>query len=119
MYGFSGLPQGALRPIQEIGQNPHSLKTDNFFNNENQILDLGLISALIGIVNTLGISQRERFVSRIRFYLLVMLVMWGTNLLVPDFEALEAQRWEARGVARPYIAVPISEMERIIVRESR
>jgi len=48
-----------------------------------------------------------------------MMVMWGTNLLVPDFEVLEAQRWEARGVARPYIAVPISEIERIIVRESR
>jgi len=70
-------------------------------------------------VNTLGISQKERILSRIRFYLLVMLVMWGTNRLIPDFEALEAQRWEARGVARPYIAVPLSELDRILIRESR
>lgn len=51
------------------------------------------------------------------FYLLVILVMWGTNLLTPDFKALEAQRWEAQGVARPYIAVSASEWEAIRVRE--
>jgi len=70
-------------------------------------------------VNTLGISQKERLLSRISFYLLVILVMWGTNRLIPDFDALEEHRWEARGVARPYIAVPMSEMERILISESR
>ena len=51
--------------------------------------------------------------------MLVTLVLWVTNHLIPDFEALEAQRWEDRGVARPYIAVPMSEMERILISESR
>ena len=70
-------------------------------------------------MNTLGISEKERLLSRISFYLLVVLVMWGTNRLVPDFDALEAQRWEERGVARPYIAVPLSELERSLSSESR
>lgn len=107
------------RQIRKTGQNPRSFRFDNFFNNENQILDSSLFSALIGIVNTLGISQKERLLSRISFYLLVVLVLWGTNRLIPDFDALEAQRWEARGVARPYIAVPMSEMERVLISESR
>ena len=107
------------RQIRKSGQNPHSFRFDNFFNNENQILDSRLISALIAFVNTLGISQKERILSRISFYLLVVLVMWGTNRLLPDFDALEAQRWETRGVARPYIAVPMSEMERVLFSESR
>lgn len=70
-------------------------------------------------MNTLGISQKERVLSRISFYLLVLAVMWGTNRLIPDFDALEAQRWEARGVARPYIAVPVTELERLLISESR
>lgn len=68
-------------------------------------------------VGSLGISRKERRISRVVFYLLVILVMWGTNLLTPDFKALEAQRWEAQGVARPYIAVSASEWEAIRVRE--
>lgn len=76
-------------------------------------------SALIERVSTLGVSRRERFVSRICFYLLVGFVMWGANRLAPDFAALEAQQWEALGVARPYIAVPVAEMDMVIVREIR
>jgi hypothetical protein len=113
------LLKAGCRQNRKSGQNPLSFSFDNFFNNENQILDLPLISALIGIVNTLGISQKERLLSRISFYLLVVLVMWGTNRLIPDFDALEAQRWEDRGVARPYIAVPLSELDRILISESR
>lgn len=45
--------------------------------------------------------------------------MWGANRLAPDFAALEAQQWEALGVARPYIAVPVAEMDMVIVREIR
>jgi hypothetical protein len=116
---FPLLLKARCRQIRKSGQNPHSFRFDNFFNNENQILDSGLISALIAFVNTLGISQKDRLLSRISFYMLVTLVLWVTNHLIPDFEALEAQRWEDRGVARPYIAVPMSEMERILISESR
>jgi len=70
-------------------------------------------------VSTLGISQKERLISRICFYAIVSLIMWGANLVIPDFASLEAQRWEDRGVARPYIAVPASEIEMILARESR
>jgi len=116
---FPLLLKAWCRQIRKSGQNPRSFKFGNFFNNENQILDLVLISALITFMNTLGISEKERLLSRISFYLLVVLVMWGTNRLVPDFDALEAQRWEERGVARPYIAVPLSELERSLISESR
>ena len=68
---------------------------------------------------TLGVSRRDRMISRICFYLVVGMVMWGTNRLIPDFAALEAQKWEASGVARAYIAVPMNEMEKILIRESR
>lgn len=78
-----------------------------------------LLSALLVGVDTLGISRKERRISRVFFYLLVLFVMWGTNLLVPDFQVLEAGRWEARGVARPYIAVSPAEWEAILRREGR
>ncbi len=91
----------------------------NLFKNKNHFLDSWWFSALLALVSTLGISQRERLVSRICFYAIVSLVMWGANRFVPDFASLEAERWEARGVARPYIAVPISELEMIVIRESR
>lgn len=116
---FPLLLKARCRQIRKSGQNPRSFRFNNFFNNENQILDLGLISALIAFVNTLGISQKERLLSRISFYLLVMLVLWVTNHLIPDFAALEEQRWEELGVARPYIAVPMAELERILISESR
>ena len=43
-------------------------------------------------MDTLGISRKAKRISRAVFYLLVLLVLWGTNLLVPDFQALENQR---------------------------
>ncbi|NLT72182.1 MAG: hypothetical protein GXX91_16020 [Verrucomicrobiaceae bacterium] len=70
-------------------------------------------------MGTLGISRNEKRISRAVFYLLVLFVLWGTNLLVPDFQALEARRWEDRGVARPYIAVSAAEWEAILAREGR
>jgi hypothetical protein len=45
--------------------------------------------------------------------------MWAMNRVVPDPAEVEAAKWEKLGVARPYIAVPIEELERILVRESR
>lgn len=45
--------------------------------------------------------------------------MWAMNRVVPDPAEVEAAKWEKLGVARPYIAVPIEEIERILVRESR
>ena len=38
------------------------------------------------------------------------LVMWVTNALLPDWTAIEEAKWESRGVVRPMIAVPISEL---------
>lgn len=70
-------------------------------------------------MDTLGISRKAKRISRAVFYLLVLLVLWGTNLLVPDFQALENQRREARGVARPYFAVSATEWEAILAREGR
>ncbi len=41
------------------------------------------------------------------------------NRFMPDPGAVEAAKWEALGVARAYIAVPVEEVERMLVRESR
>ena len=57
--------------------------------------------------------------SRIGFHLVLWIILWGANRLVPDFDRLEAQKWEAKGVARPYFAVPLSEWEKNIIRQSR
>ncbi len=70
-------------------------------------------------MSTLGLSLRERVYSRLLFYSLVLAGMWAMNRVVPDPAEVEAAKWEKLGVARPYIAVPIEELERIIVRESR
>lgn len=85
----------------------------------NPLLDGVRGFALIGGVSTLGLSLRERVCSRLLFYFLVFAGMWLMNRLVPDPSEIEADHWEALGVARPYIAVPIDELERILVRESR
>jgi hypothetical protein len=53
------------------------------------------------------------------FYLLVGTVMWTLNHVLPDPAELEARKWEAMGVARPYIAVPVSDVDFAIFRESR
>lgn len=61
-------------------------------------------------VNQLGVSTRDRILSRISFYLLVLGVMWATNHLLPDWNAMEQAKWESRGVVSPLIAVPLSEL---------
>lgn len=38
------------------------------------------------------------------------MVMWVTNALLPDWTAIEDAKWEAQGVVRPMIAVPVSEL---------
>ena len=70
-------------------------------------------------MSTLGLSLRERVCSRLLFYSLVFAGMGLMNRLVPDPAEVEAAKWERLGVARPYIAVPIEELERILVLESR
>lgn len=67
-------------------------------------------SALLVPVNTLGISVRDRVISRISFYLLVFAVMWIANRFLPDWNAIEEKKWEERGVVPYYIAVPLSEL---------
>lgn len=75
--------------------------------------------ALIGGVSTLGLSLRERVCSRLLFYSLVLAGMWAMQRAVPDPAEVDAAKWESLGVARPYIAVPVEEMERFLVRQSR
>ncbi len=77
------------------------------------------ISALIAFVSTLGSTSRERALSRLIFYSLVLSSLWTMNRLVPDSAEAEAAKWEALGVARPYIGVPVEEVERILFRASR
>lgn len=61
-------------------------------------------------MSQLGVSTRDRIISRICFYLLVLAVVWTTNALLPDWTAIENEKWEARGVVPPLIAVPLSEL---------
>lgn len=61
-------------------------------------------------MNSLDISPRKKIASRICFYLLVLGVFWTTNHLLPDWDRIEREKWEARGVVPPLIAVPLSEL---------
>ncbi|MDF1825604.1 MAG: hypothetical protein P1U68_13235 [Verrucomicrobiales bacterium] len=61
-------------------------------------------------MSSLDVSTRDRVISRICFYLLVLAVFWTTNRLLPDWESIEREKWEARGVVTPLIAVPSSEL---------
>ncbi len=70
-------------------------------------------------MSTLGLSLRERVFSRLLFYSLVLAGMWAMNRFVPDPAEVEAAKWDRLGVAKPYIAIPVEELERILVRESR
>ena len=67
-------------------------------------------------MSTLGLSLRERIYSRLLFYSLVFAGMAAMNRALPDPEAVEAAKWEKLGVAKPFIAVPIEEVERYLVR---
>jgi len=95
------------------------IKTEDYRKNKNHFLDSGKVSALLGVVSTLGLTLRERVCSRLVFYLLVFSGMWAANRILPDRAEAEAAKWAALGVARPYIAVPIEELEMIVIRESR
>ena len=61
-------------------------------------------------MSTLGVSPEKRVISRVAFYLLVLGIMWGTNLTLPDWERLEEEKWAERGVVPPLIAVPLSDL---------
>ena len=51
---------------------------------EKKLLDFGRFLLLSGGVSTLGISVRERVISRIIFYLSVLLVSWILGALTPS-----------------------------------
>lgn len=70
-------------------------------------------------MSTLGLSLRERVCSRALFYLLVVTSMAVLNRILPDPTVAEAAKWEALGVAKPYIAVPYDEIERELFRHSK
>lgn len=56
-------------------------------------------------MSTLGASPREKLISRIGFYTVVLLVMWTANFLKPDFEEIREEKLRAHGVATPYFGV--------------
>ncbi len=60
-------------------------------------------------MSTLGSSPRERAISRICFYALVVAIMWTGNLMRPDFEAMREEKLIAQGVAKPMIGVPVPD----------
>ncbi len=70
-------------------------------------------------VSTLGLSLRERVCSRILFYVLVFSTMAILSHILPDPHAAEAAKWEALGVAKPYLGVPYEQVERELFRMSR
>ncbi|MCB1204309.1 MAG: hypothetical protein KDN18_08610 [Verrucomicrobiae bacterium] len=86
---------------------------------KNHFLDLERKVALLGGVNTLGLTLRERLCSRLFFYILVFSGMWALNRALPDPLAQERAEEIALGVARPYIAVPYADVERELFRMSR
>lgn len=63
--------------------------------------------------------MRERVLSRLLFYSLVVSGMWAVNRALPDPVAQEKAEAAALGVARPYIAVPYEQVERELFRMSR
>jgi hypothetical protein len=82
----------------------------NYFKIDNNFWIFFMEKSLTVRVNHLGVSARDRIISRVCFYLLVPGVVWTTNYLLPDWEAIEREKWEARGVVPPLIAVPLSEL---------
>jgi hypothetical protein len=91
----------------------------NFRDRENQNLDFCPDLASIGTMTTLGLSLRERVSSRLLFYVLLVSGLAMVNRVLPDPAALEAARWEALGVAKPYLGVPYERVERELFRQSR
>lgn len=61
-------------------------------------------------VNTLGVSLRERVISRIAFYICVTFTMWFLNRIAPEPMAQENAYWEHVSPPGPLIAVPLSEL---------
>lgn len=59
---------------------------------------------------TFGMSRTHPVFGRLVFYSVVVFGLGGLNQLMPDQNRIEQQRAEAAGVARPMIAVPLSEL---------
>ncbi len=59
---------------------------------------------------SLGITTRERVISRISFYLLLVGFAQISTWVFPDPEVREARSWAERGVVAPMIAVPLSDL---------
>jgi len=65
-------------------------------------------------VETLEISRKERVLSRIAFYCMVVGAMWATNRLIFDPDGIAEAHYDDHGVARPYYAVPVSELPLVL-----
>lgn len=61
-------------------------------------------------MNTLGISLKERVISRVVFYLCVGFTMWVLNKIVPEPMVQAYAQWEIVDPTAPLIAVPLSEL---------
>ena len=59
---------------------------------------------------TLGVSARARMISRISFDLLLIGFAQELTWLLPDSHQRELNAWAERGVVRPLIAVPLSDL---------
>lgn len=86
---------------------------------ENHFLDFGTRSALLGIVSTLGLTLRQRVMSRLVFYSLLFLGLWAGNRVLPEAADGSGGVGPREAVARPYIAVPYDEIERELSRLNR
>ena len=62
-----------------------------------------------------GLTHRQRILSRLVFYGAVLSGLWLAGRTVPDPVLAEELRWESAGVARPYVGVPVEEIETILL----
>ncbi len=61
-------------------------------------------------MNTLGISLKERVISRMVFYIGFGITMWLLNRIVPEPVEQAYAQWEIVDPTVPLIAVPLSEL---------
>jgi hypothetical protein len=61
-------------------------------------------------MSTLGVSARDRFISRISSYPSLVAVLWTTNHLLPVEGEWQRQKELSKGVVQAMIAVPASEV---------
>ena len=64
----------------------------------------------VGIVNEIYLNRGERFVSRCYFYGAALFIMWLVGTLLPNSSEVQESLDRKLGVAKPFIACPVSEL---------